>query len=406
MAIEISLVRHGETEANAAGVWQGSSDSPLSMAGRDQVTRLGQRFEANRFDLVLTSDLGRALQTATVIGGAEVDERWRELHLGSWEGLTQSEIADRDPDVAAALGSGADIAFGGGERVSDMVERLIDAFYELADRLADGERALVIGHGGALLTLISVLLGVDTRHRILRLTNTSVTTIRVQDGRPQLATFNDMTHLAGDPVRADEGSTHVILARHGETVANLEARWQGQTGGSLTERGRDQARRLANVFPSVDALYSSSLTRAVDTARFVADGHRIELRELPDLQEISFGRWERMTRAEVESADPSAWAELVSGIDVARGGTGETFGQVQQRMHDAIGAMADHHSGKKIGVISHGGATRAFAARVLGLDFAGRQALGLLDNTAMARVVYSSRGPALASWNLTPHLGG
>ena len=136
----------------------------------------------------------------------------------------------------------------------------------------------------------------------------------------------------------------------------------------------------------------------------MADEHRIEVRELSALQEFSFGRWEMMNREEMAASDPSLWAELMSGIDVARGGTGETFAQLQKRVGAAIGDLAGRHAGKKIGVISHGGATRAFATQVLGLDFAGRRTLGPLENTAMARVVYGSRGPALASWNLTPHL--
>ena len=138
MAIEICFVRHGETEANAAGIWQGTSDSPLTDAGRDQVRRLAERFGSHSFDLVVTSHLGRALDTSRGLGDAEIDERWRELHLGSWEGLTQEEIADRDPDIAAALGSGTDIAFGGGERLSEMAERLLEAFDALVGRLADG----------------------------------------------------------------------------------------------------------------------------------------------------------------------------------------------------------------------------------------------------------------------------
>jgi broad specificity phosphatase PhoE len=73
-------------------------------------------------------------------------------------------------------------------------------------------------------------------------------------------------------------------------------------------------------------------------------------------------------------------------------------------MERAVGGLASRHEGKTIGVVSHGAATRAYATGVLGLDFSQRLRLGLLHNTAMARVVYGPRGPAMASWNLTPHL--
>ena len=404
MAIEITLVRHGETVANAAGVWQGSHDSTLTDSGRDQAERLATRFASAPFDLVVTSDLGRARSTSSALGPAEVDGRWRELHVGSWEGLTQQEILGRDPDVMAALDNGEDVAVGGGEKVSEMITRLLEAFRGLADRLDDGQRALVVSHGGALFTLVGVLLGVDNRARMLRLTNTSVTTVRLDNGRKEVAVYNDTTHLSGDPVRADEGSTHVVLVRHGETVAGTEGRWQGQTGGKLTREGVEQARRLAARFPGVDALYSSPLEPALETARLVADGHHITPREEADLQELAFGSWEMMTTEEIAAADPSGLAELAAGTDAARGGTGETFGALRDRVGRAIEGLAGRHEGEMIGVVSHGAATRAYATGILGLDFARRGRLAVLDNTAMARVVYGPRGPAMASWNLTPHL--
>lgn len=406
MAIEITLVRHGETAANAAGVWQGILDSALTGVGRAQVERLSARFAASQFDLVVTSNLGRARETSHGLGPAEVDDRWRELHVGSWEGLSMHEIIERDPDVMAALDAGEDVAFGGGEKVSEAIARVRAAFHDLAGRLDDGQRALVVSHGGVLLTLIGVLLGVETRGRMLRLTNTSITTIRLDDGHHEVSVFNDTTHLPGVPVRAEEGATHVMLARHGETVANTQGRWQGQSGGSLTPQGVEQARRLAAFFPAVSVLYSSPLARALETARLVADGSGIVLRQETDLQELAFGSWEMMTTAEIEASDPSGLADLRAGTDVARGGSGETFGALRDRVARVIGEIVQRHAGKTIGVVSHGAATRAYATGILGLDFPGRRLLGLLENAAMARVVYGPTGPAIASWNLTPHLGG
>lgn len=405
MAAEITFVRHGETEANAAGVWQGTSDSPLTDAGKRQVALLGERLRGRRFDVVVSSGLGRARASAEAVTAAEVDDRWRELHLGSWEGLTQREIIDRDPDTAASLGSGEDVAFGGGERVSEMIERLTQAYRDLAGRLGDGDRALVISHGGALLTLIGVLLGTDTRGRILRLTNTGLTTFRHSDaGEDQLLAFNDSSHLPGAPVRAEEGSTHVIAARHGETVANLERRWQGRTGGELTDRGRDQARRLASVFPAVDVLYTSPLARARDTAAFVADRHRLDPIDHPGLQELGFGSWETRTADEIAIEDPERWARLVAGEDVRRGGTGETFAQLQQRVDATVRDLTVRHQGKSVGFISHGAATRALATRIIGLGFAERRRIALLSNASLARFAYGERGPALAAWNVRSHL--
>jgi broad specificity phosphatase PhoE len=405
MSVEITFVRHGETEANAAGVWQGTSDSPLSGPGRRQVTLLGERLRSRTFEVVVTSGLGRARSSVEAVAAAEVDDRWRELHLGSWEGLTQEQITERDPDTAAALGSGRDVAFGGGERVSEMIERLSEAYGDLIGRLDDGDRALVVSHGGALLTLFSVLLGTDTRGRVLRLTNTGLTTFRHSDaGGDQMVAFNDSSHLPGAPVRADEGVTHIVAARHGETIANVQRRWQGQTGGELTERGREQARRLATVFPEVDILYTSPLARARDTAAFVADRHRLDPIDHPDLRELGFGSWETRTADEIAAEDPAGWAALMNGEDVARGGNGETFAQLQDRVEAAVTSLAGRHRGKAVGVVSHGAATRALATRVVGLDFAKRRRIAQLSNAALARFVHGDRGPALAAWNVRSHL--
>jgi broad specificity phosphatase PhoE len=385
-------------------VWQGTSDSPLTGAGRHQVRLLAERFAGDPFDLVVGSHLERALTTADALGGAEPDERWRELHLGAWEGMSQAEIAEREPTLADSFRGGADIAFGGGEKVSEMVTRLLEAFEDLVGRLDDGQRAAVVGHGGALLTLIEVLLGSGARSRLVRLTNTGLTTFRVERDGNQMTVFNDTTHLPGDPVRAEEGSTHVVLARHGQTVANIEGRWQGRTGGELTERGALQARALGSRFPAVDALYSSPLGRALDTARMLNDGRAAAVHEEEGLQELSFGSWEMMTTDEIAGLDSPLFADLVSGVDVRRGGDGETFAELRDRVSATVDRLAQRHSGGTIGVVSHGAATRAYATGVLGLDFSERGRLGLLHNTAMARVVFGERGPAIASWNLTPHL--
>ena len=405
MSAEITFIRHGETEANAGGVWQGTEDSPLTDGGLTQIELLAKRHAARPFDLVVASNLGRARQTAAALGGYEVDRRWQELHLGAWEGKTQREIATTDPASFAAVGSGKDIAFGGGERVSEMLSRLNGGLDDLVSRLDDGDRAAVVGHGGALMTLISYLLGVDTQGKLLRLTNTAQSTFTVRTGAPlQLSVFNDATHLPEPPVRAEEGATHVVLARHGETVANIEGRWQGQSEGELTSNGREQARRLGAQFPKVQAVFSSPLRRASDTAHLMAEGTGAVPTSVPDLQELGFGTWEMRTIDEIVGLDPIGWRDFLAGVDIVRGSSGETFAALSDRVGNAVRRLASQHDGDSIGVVSHGAATRALATEVLGLDYANRDRLAMLDNAAIALVVFGSRGAALGSWNLTAHL--
>ena len=113
--------------------------------------------------------------------------------------------------------------------------------------------------------------------------------------------------------------------------------------------------------------------------------------------------WEA-TKAEVLDRFPAQSAEFFSGRDVARGVTGETFPQVRGRMRNALTEIAAQYPGETIGVVSHGGATRAWVTEVLGLPYEHRNRLSILGNTGYARIVFGRRGPSVLSWNLAPHL--
>lgn len=408
MSTEVTFVRHGETKANAAGIWQGSSDSELTDIGVEQAKRLGKRVEAHGYDLVVSSDLGRATATAGFVSSEfETDRRWRELHLGSWEGLTFKQVREGNPGLAEALAAGEDVSFGDGERLSELATRVRAAFDDLTSRLDESGRALVVTHGGALMSVVSAALGGDVSGRVVRLTNTALTTVRTDQTYGRSVTrFNDATHLPGWPVRTEAGATHVWVVRHGESEANVQRRWQGQQDGVLTPDGRDQAQRLSRHLPPVDAMYSSPLKRARDTADLLVarDGVSVDL--VDGLMERSFGRWENMTPEEIAEIDGDTLRRLRGGEDVRSGANGETFHEVRVRVCGSVDRLVSRHRGGNVGVVTHGGASRALVSDVLGLEAADRYRLGELGNTALARIVYGEHGARLAAWNLSPHLAG
>ncbi len=407
MPKDIILIRHGETEANAADVWQGHGDSPLSDTGREQVDRLGERLRGWSFDVAVSSDLGRAVATAAAVSDSfEALSRWREANIGTWEGLTREQIAESHADGLTALARREDVRMGGGESYAEFTARVQAALDALLDRLDDGQRAAVVAHGGVIGSIIRNVLGIDGRRprAVVRLGNTSLTTIRVfPDGERQVVSYNDRSHLNG----AASGRAELWLVRHGQSEANLGDRWQGTTDSPLTPEGRRQAQRLAEWGLPVDAVYTSPSTRARSTAAPIAASRGVEAITRPDISEFHFGDWEDLTTEEIIASRPDEWQRLMEGgEDLPRGSTGETFAQVAERMQAAVTDVHSRHGDAPVGVVTHGSATRALVASVLGLDFAHHRRLALPDNTAVSRVKVRNPRMVLDSYNLTPHLEG
>lgn len=407
MSVEITFIRHGQTAGNAAGRWQGHTNSSLTDLGEEQAARLGQRLADKHFDLVIASDLDRTVATAAALHHPlETDARWREPFFGDWEDLDTSEIMSRSAADLAALFAGEDISLGGGERLSEVLERTDAALNDVVARVGEGSVAIV-SHGMALLTLFSGRLGTKRPSPLRLLGNTAIATLIVDGDDVSVPRYNDDTHLAETAVPRfghDPTDTEVLLIRHGQTVANEEGRWQGHQDGMLNDVGREQAARLGGLLPPIDALYSSPLSRAADTAAAIADHQGLEVRLEHGLKEIGFGAWEGMTKPEIAVAFPHEYAAFRNGSDAARGGNGETFAGVRRRMAKSLREITSRHPGQHVGVVSHGGVTRAWVTDVLGIPYENRNRLSILGNTGYARIAFGRQGPSVVSWNLAPHL--
>jgi len=157
------LVRHGETDWNLAGRWQGHSDTPLNERGREQARELAKQLDG--VDVVYSSDLERARETAEILAeelGAEVhlDRRLRERGFGAWEGLTSDEIERRFAEGhrrwKAGEGFGAEDA-----EAFDAFAARVQAFLADALRLHPEETVLVIAHGGSIRVIHALATGLD-----------------------------------------------------------------------------------------------------------------------------------------------------------------------------------------------------------------------------------------------------
>jgi broad specificity phosphatase PhoE len=130
----------------------------------------------------------------------------------------------------------------------------------------------------------------------------------------------------------------IWLARHGETAYNAERRFQGQGAVGLSERGREQARALAEAAAGHDfaALWSSPLPRARQTAEIVAERLGLEIADEPRLMETDTGAWTDRTFAEVEIEDPGRFAAWVAGDPGFAFPGGESFADQQERVSAAV----------------------------------------------------------------------
>ncbi|WP_238146668.1 histidine phosphatase family protein [Ornithinimicrobium murale] len=167
--------RHGETDHNAGGIWQGQLDTDLSERGEAQAREAALALAALAPTKIVSSDLRRAAQTAAALGGVTTlpigyDARLREIHVGTWQGLTQGDVAERYPEEVAALSRGEDIVRGDhGESVAHVQERALAVIQELLAELPGDGTLVVTTHGVTGRTLVAALIGLEQRQAWLSL---------------------------------------------------------------------------------------------------------------------------------------------------------------------------------------------------------------------------------------------
>ncbi|CAN5823023.1 hypothetical protein BH23ACT5_BH23ACT5_00940 [soil metagenome] len=404
---EIVLIRHAESDANVATLWQGRGDSDLSPEGRVQVEALRRRLVDAHFDAVVTSPLTRARRTAEAIGPrSQVDSDLVEIDLGEWEGRAFAEVAAEHGPALSALYRGDDGPFGStGERMSEVARRAWRAIDRVAETVGRNGRAAVVTHGGVIDAVFATFLPAQTRRPHRMASNTALTHIVGSPGRWRLARFNDATHLhpLPAPVRHHlaSGGPVLTLIRHGRTRANVERRWQGQSCWGLDDEGRRQAERLATWYGQFDHLYASPLGRAQATAAALARG---EVVLEPGLMEIGVGHWEGLDMNEVRTRWPELSARIFDdGEDLPRGETGETWRAVTDRAVTAMGSL-EAPGGSLTGVVTHGGVIRAFVGSLGGEEPSLVSRLHTPANTSVTHIALTSEGPILCDYAVAPHL--
>ena len=199
---EIIIIRHGETEWNKTGRFQGHSDVPLSAEGRTQAAALGKNLVVDHVDAIYASDLTRAMETAAPLAqrfGLEVisDPQLRELNFGAWEGRNFNDVNAENPNAMKNFYTDPEQAdIPESEPFPEFQRRIAGRVREIVAR-ERGKRIVIVSHGASIRILLADILSMPIRS-IWHLSqlNTAVNKIRFEDdGFAVVTLMNDTSHL-------------------------------------------------------------------------------------------------------------------------------------------------------------------------------------------------------------------
>jgi len=159
-------------------------------------------------------------------------------------------------------------------------------------------------------------------------------------------------------------TTRFVLIRHGESTWNAEGRWQGHGDPSLSERGREQAARLAAELADegIEMIVASDLARAAETAAILGDALGLAPGRDERLRELDVGRWTGLTRGEIEGTDRARLEHFERGGSEARAGGGECRCEIGDRVRSTVAEIAEGSSGRCVAIVTHLGVVRALLA--------------------------------------------
>lgn len=196
----------------------------------------------------------------------------------------------------------------------------------------------------------------------------------------------------------------LLLVRHGQTLWNHTARYQGHSDIELSDTGRTQAKLLAGRLANeeIQAVYASDLKRALETASIIAEPHGLAVQALPELRELNFGAWEGLTFEEIKTRYSDIADNWHASPGLVRIPEGESFQELTVRANSAVASLIKKHDPATIAVVTHGGTIRAIICALLGIDlnnlFRIRQ-----DNGALNVIDYYDGYGILGLLNDTDH---
>ncbi len=199
--------------------------------------------------------------------------------------------------------------------------------------------------------------------------------------------------------------TRLIIVRHGQTLWNLERKYQGHSDIALTDNGRRQAEAVAARLATekIDSVYASDLSRAYKTAQCIADKHNLPVSLVPALREIKFGDWEGLTYEQITAQWPGMLGKLWSTPDELQIPGGESFQQLKERAYTAVEKIVTDHPEQTVAIVAHGGTIGTILCAMLDIHLNHVWSIRQ-DNTAVNIIEYYEGRPTITLLNCVRHL--
>jgi len=164
--------------------------------------------------------------------------------------------------------------------------------------------------------------------------------------------------------------TRLFLLRHGETLSNIEQRYQGKNDSPLTELGIKESKLLAQALKRepLKAIYSSTQERSFETANIIAELHNLPVTKIEGLRERDYGVWENLTFEEIKQKYLELYETWLKDPAKAKIPKAENIEALQERGVKAIESLIKKHEGGTIAVIGHGGINRVILFHYMNLN--------------------------------------
>ena len=201
----------------------------------------------------------------------------------------------------------------------------------------------------------------------------------------------------------DQKPTTVLFVRHGENEWTKTHKLAGRTPGVyLNDYGRTQAKALGKRLAGVklEAIYASPLERTMETAKAIAEHHKLDIQEHPGLLEVDYGKWTGKEIAKL--AKKSAWRTVQFYPSGAGFPGGETMYQMQSRFVQEVNGLVAEHPGQIIALVGHADLIKSAVAHYLGVHFDLFQRI-VISTASITTVVFTPMGPRVIAVNDTNH---